>query len=106
MIKTIRQFNIVRHANVRCSYSEWWRYKGPVKLRQPRVIDGRCQPERFTVCMGLSNTVRTIRGFDYRETSHFRLFRRVSGFFMHTGTQVKFVIKLIYRFADGCPARE
>ena len=27
------------------SYSEQWRYKGPVKLRQPRFM-GRCQPER------------------------------------------------------------
>jgi len=26
------------------SYSEQWRYKGPVKLRQPR--QGRCRPER------------------------------------------------------------
>ncbi len=64
-----------------------------MKLRQPRVIDGRCQPERFTVCMGLSNTVRTIRGFDYRETSHFRLFRRVSGFFMRTDAERKYAAK-------------
>ena len=27
------------------SYSEWWRYKGSVKSRQPRGC-GRCQPER------------------------------------------------------------
>lgn len=27
-------------------------------------------------------------------------------FFMHTGTQRKYVIKPINRFADGCPARE
>ena len=36
------------------SYSEWWRYIGPAKPRQP--LKGRCQPER---------AFRTIRGFDY-----------------------------------------
>lgn len=43
--------------NMKVSYSEWWRYKGSVKPRQPLSYEGRCQPER--VC-------RTIRGFDYR----------------------------------------
>ena len=56
-----------------------------MKLRQPRIMDGRCQPERMND--------RTIRGFDYRETSHFRLFRRVSGFFMRTDAERKYAAK-------------
>ena len=34
------------------SYSEWWRYIGPVKPRQPLGADktqGRCPPERETL---------------------------------------------------------
>ena len=41
------------------SYSEWWRYIGSVKPRQPPdriVCTGRCQPER---------NFRTIRGFEH-----------------------------------------
>ena len=41
------------------SYSEWWRYIGSVKPRQPpdrMVCTGRCQPER---------NFRTIRGFEH-----------------------------------------
>ena len=33
--------------------------------------------------------VRTIRGFDYRETNHFRLFSRVSGIFLGGSTNGK-----------------
>ena len=41
------------------SYSEWWRYIGSVKPRQPldrMLCTGRCQPER---------NFRTIRGFEH-----------------------------------------
>ena len=36
--------------------------------------------------------VRTIRGFDYRETNHFRLFNRVSGIFLGGSTNGKTII--------------
>ena len=37
------------------SYSEWWRYKGSVKPRQPHEVEGA----------SLSELTRTIRGFDH-----------------------------------------
>lgn len=47
------------------SYSEWWRYIGSVKPRQPpdrMVCTGRCQPER---------NFRTIRGFEHYYSGRF-----------------------------------
>lgn len=41
------------------SYSEWWRYKGSVKPRQPHEVEGA----------SLSELTRTIRGFDYEKLS-------------------------------------
>ena len=49
------------------SYSEWWRYIGSVKPRQPpdrMVCTGRCQPER---------NFRTIRGFEHYYSGPLRL---------------------------------
>lgn len=47
-----KDINSILH---RFSYSEWWRYIGSMKPRQPQPIVGRCHPERVS---------RTIRGFD------------------------------------------
>ena len=49
------------------SYSEWWRYIGSVKPRQPpdrMLCTGRCQPER---------NFRTIRGFEHYYSGPLRL---------------------------------
>ena len=48
------------------SYSEWWRYIGSVKPRQPPDGNplGRCQPER---------NFRTIRGFEHYYSGPLRL---------------------------------
>ena len=49
------------------SYSEWWRYIGSVKPRQPpdrMLCTGRCQPER---------NFRTIRGFEHCYSGPLRL---------------------------------
>ena len=58
------------------SYSEWWRYIGSVKPRQPLCRKEGANLSESTVIM----TDRTIRGFDYWVSGPLI---SISGFFLH-----------------------